>query len=662
MLSQKIHPQARMVSNLLLAIICFLFANARFIVAQSPTEPAINNLPDAEIARRPWLLEKLNRNSEPFPRPNTPGSLPGNSTLVSDPPSLDGHAETPKAESPTGLSVLIRESANKTQNSQTAVSPVERLPLRDPLPLSEPVRASEAPKKVSTYEGILPPPKREAQPKPVSSVEKFRAMELELNPAMRDSNQSPPTNRPSHSDDPSYPDDLVTDDTFEERDHDSQENDWQENERSQPPKSNTKSLSDLEDGYDISDSLQLVDPRADASFSPLDEVSPEPIQPPQRIASLRGRPERSVGDSFSDAPIGLDEPEVSKSLVQIDYAGFPSEGIRVSASVAKLQPVMRTCLQHYFKQSEQANERSNWGMFHQIMVFGVDTKIIADRRGYSAIAWIAGNNACRGQRLLTEDRRGINVKSGVGLQGHQAQMLAVFSLCGVPSDYPLYVGTKRYSVNDVIQREMADCKSGEELTFTLIALSHYLDTEATWIGADGRKWDFERLLREELSQPVVGSACGGTHRLMGFSHAIRKRRAEGKPITGQWARAEDFINEFIEYTFTLQNRDGSMSTNWFEGAEDNGNMDRKVQTTGHIVEWLLTALPDSRLQDPRLVAAVRYLLVSLYREPNHDWQIGPKGHALRSLAMYYDRTYQSGVAWQAPSPVATESRRTSTRR
>ncbi len=73
-----------------------------------------------------------------------------------------------------------------------------------------------------------------------------------------------------------------------------------------------------------------------------------------------------------------------------------------------------------------------------------------------------------------------------------------------------------------------------------------------------------------------------------------------------------------------------------------GIVDRKIQTTGHMVEWLLTVTPDSQLQDPRLVNAVRFLLSSMYNERTHDWKVGPKGHALRSLAMYYERVYQPG--------------------
>ncbi len=52
------------------------------------------------------------------------------------------------------------------------------------------------------------------------------------------------------------------------------------------------------------------------------------------------------------------------------------------------------------------------------------------------------------------------VKEGIGLQGHQAQMLAVFGLVDVPPNYPIYVSKEKYTVKDVIQREMKACKRG----------------------------------------------------------------------------------------------------------------------------------------------------------------------------------------------------------
>ena len=371
---------------------------------------------------------------------------------------------------------------------------------------------------------------------------------------------------------------------------------------------------------------------------------------PESEASPDSVAKQEKESSVENTPAAIKTIEVGR---KVDYTGYPQTSITLSSSVRQIKPAMSQCLKYYYGRPESANIRSNWGMLHAIMVWGSDTPILAGNNQYNAIAWIAGNNHCAGKPLLIQQNGRMVATTGVGLQGHQAQFLAVLALCDVPIDYPLYVGETKYTIDDLVKEEMLACRSGEELTFSLIGLSHYLDTNTRWTNAEGETWDVARLIKEEMSQPIVGSACGGTHRLMGFAHALRKRRIEGREITGQWKRAEIYTDDFVQYVFRLQNRDGSMSTDWFEGREDNGSMDRKIQTTGHMVEWLLSVLPDSQLQDPRLVSAVRYIANAMNRNRTHQWKIGPKGHALRSLAMYYDRVYQEGPAWQS-LVIATE--------
>ncbi|KAA5539281.1 hypothetical protein FYK55_24515 [Roseiconus nitratireducens] len=408
-------------------------------------------------------------------------------------------------------------------------------------------------------------------------------------------------------------------------------------------------------------------------------ASPTPSSPTQRSSeqnSTRGdrasadpetsavaeHPEQRASDASTGSkprsastPTRVGDLDSAPSDVPLDYTGRPAVDVVPNRSVASLRRPIERVLGYFYQRPEIATGRSNWGMMHALMVYGVDTQIIVGPNRYSAVAWIAGNNNCRGQRLLTHDADGIQAKSGVGLQGHQGQFLAVLGMCGVPTDYPLHAGDQKYQVQDLIEAEKRACVVDEELTFTLVGLAHYLDTDSSWMADDGTRWDFERLLEEELKQPIVGAACGGTHRLMGYAHALRKRRAEGKPITGQWKRAETYTADFVDYAYSLQNRDGSMSTDWFEGRADNRDVDRKIQTTGHIVEWLLTLTPDEQLQDPRLVRAVSFLVRSMGSDLRHDWSIGPKGHALRTLAMYHQRVYRAGSPWEPDAIAAGRS-------
>ncbi len=379
-----------------------------------------------------------------------------------------------------------------------------------------------------------------------------------------------------------------------------------------------------------------------------DETLEDPAESPAQLDTTDEASAEGVEVSREDASSAgsVHVNRVSPQGELILAVGDPSR-LRPSQQVLRMRPLIEQTLQYYWARPENTIERTHWGMMHQIMVFGSDTRIIHQRRHYNAVAWMAGNNACRNQLLFDEDPRGgIVVNTGVGLQGHQAQLLAIFGLIDVPVDYPVYAKKTKHSVHDIVNREMLECKSGNELTFTLIALAHYIDSDTRWVANDGENWSFERLIREELDQPIVGAACGGTHRLMGFAHALLRRKAEGRPLTGQWARADQYTRDFIDYTLQLQNRDGSMSTAWFEKAEDNGKVDRKIQTTGHMVEYLMTALPDERLQDRQVVSAVNYLANTLYGERGHQWQVGPKGHALRALAMYHRRVFGGVQPWR----------------
>jgi hypothetical protein len=216
----------------------------------------------------------------------------------------------------------------------------------------------------------------------------------------------------------------------------------------------------------------------------------------------------------------------------------------------------------------------------------------------------------------------------------------------VKSSYPLQVSGKEFTLADLIEHEKETCVAGEELTFKLISLMHYLDSDATWTTRDGQEWSIQRLVREELKQPIRGAACGGTHRLMGFSYAVNKRIQRGKPVVGEFRRAQVFVNDFHRYTFSLQNPDGSFSTEWFTRRGDNPDVDRRLKTSGHILEWISFSLSDSELRDPRMVKAVDYVTTILRDNPKHTWEIGPLGHGLHALAIYYSRVFKnSAPAW-----------------
>ena len=319
----------------------------------------------------------------------------------------------------------------------------------------------------------------------------------------------------------------------------------------------------------------------------------------------------------------------------------PTELTALDAARVRRRERLRQCLSIYFQRREIAAERSPWGVMHSLIAYGVDTEIVAQGRSVNAIGWLCWNGVCNGQRIFTTKRGRLGANVGPGFQGHDGQFLSMLAQSKVGRNYGLKVKGANFDVMDLVEYEQRTCRSGAELTFKLIGLSHYLPSDAEWENARGEVWDIPRLIEEELAQSVVDAACGGTHRIMGLSYAVYKRARRTEPFVGAWSRAKEYIEEFQDYTFTLQNRDASFSTNWFTGRGRDRDINRRMETTGHILEWLVFSLPQQELLQPRVTRAVDYLTELMLQNRDHDWEIGPRGHALHALALYDERVFGS---------------------
>ncbi len=267
--------------------------------------------------------------------------------------------------------------------------------------------------------------------------------------------------------------------------------------------------------------------------------------------------------------------------------------------------------------------------------------------------------------MYVGDEGDLRVRVGPALQGHRGQLLAMLAQSRINENYPLLVEGHKLKVADLIEMEMRTCYPRTELTFKLIALMHYLDSDATWVNDQGMEWDIPRLIAEEIRQPVRGAACGGTHRLSGLTLAYKTREKRGEPVDGQYLKAKKFVNRYQQYAYRLQNRDGSFSTEWFRGPGNKEDINRKLKTTGHILEWLLYASSEQELKHRKTTRAANYLANLMQRNRYKDWEAGPLGHAIHALLVYdrlifspYDTPGESALA-QKVSPSRQKSRRTS---
>lgn len=324
-------------------------------------------------------------------------------------------------------------------------------------------------------------------------------------------------------------------------------------------------------------------------------------------------------------------------------AAYPATTEPLSPELVALRDSVRQVLRTYAEQRLNTRDHTPWEVMHRIVAYGTACEIL--RGGpqgtpVNAMGWLLYGGRCKGQRIVSVERDRLTALQGVGLQGHPGQLLAIVAQGRARADYPIVVDGRTFTLADLIESEKLSCRSGIELTFKLISLSWYLESDSTWRNAEGEEWSISRLVKEEIEAPILRkAACGGTHRLMGLTYAVREREKEGKPIDGQFLRAQKYLADYQEYTFKLQNADGSFSTEWFVRRGARPDLDRRLQTTGHILEWLVYSIPESMLRDPRVVRAVDYLSGILRAQPNRRWEIGPLGHALHALAIYDQRAF-----------------------
>jgi hypothetical protein len=325
-----------------------------------------------------------------------------------------------------------------------------------------------------------------------------------------------------------------------------------------------------------------------------------------------------------------------------------------------LREKVRRVLKYYYDRPLNTGDRGPWEVMHSMLAYEVHSRI---RQGgpngdpITAVGWLCFNQPCRNRSLmyLNEDGQ-LRVRVGPALQGHEGQLLALLAQARVRPEYPIKVDGKDFTIRDLIEVEKSTCYPRTELTFKLIGLQRYLDINARWVNDQGMPWDFPTLVREEMHQPVRTAACGGTHRLSGLTLAVKKRRASGLPVDGVYAEAAQFVANYQNYAYRLQNADGSFSTEWFKGPGSEPDIDRRLKTTGHILEWLLYAASDEQITYYRTVRAVNYLTNIMYANRTREWEAGPLGHAIHALVLYDRLAFAKYDAPGASEPVAAKPR------
>lgn len=297
-----------------------------------------------------------------------------------------------------------------------------------------------------------------------------------------------------------------------------------------------------------------------------------------------------------------------------------------------------------------------WQVVHGILAFGHDFPLAHDGTVSPALDYLLAGGPITGW-VLRPAQPGVQaiVEGGSTMaQGHPDQWLGYLSQCGlapcghggVPLDTKLIVANREFTVGDLLAQAQADITPGQEATWTLMALSAYLPHDTEWTSRDGDRWTIGRVVAMEAAADIFSSACAGAHRLYGLIAAVKQHMAAtGTPwdeLAGPWGEAADVIDDCVDRARRFQQADGSFSTHSFERPGTSADVFAKLSTTGHVFEVVVMALDDERLNEPWVTRAADRLVTLLEQTADIDVECGALYHAAHGLAIYRERTCQSG--------------------
>jgi hypothetical protein len=288
-----------------------------------------------------------------------------------------------------------------------------------------------------------------------------------------------------------------------------------------------------------------------------------------------------------------------------------------------------------------------WQVVHGILALRWDFMLWkgpGSTEAMNAIEWMASGPIHDGLPLwemTPHGGRGQPFTKPYAFEGHPTQFMGYMTMADIPEDYKFKAGPRAehtITIRDIINDAKMQVKEGPEITWTLWAISHYESPDAEWTNAAGEPWSIERLVKIQTAEQVITGACGGCHGLFALAYARNKYLATGQPLRGVWLEADQKIKRYIEESRSLQNGDGSFSTNHFKGPGWAADFPTRITTSGHQLEWLMIALPKSRLNEEWVRRGVERIAREIWDHRREPSDCGPLYHAVHALVMYRLRT------------------------
>lgn len=298
-------------------------------------------------------------------------------------------------------------------------------------------------------------------------------------------------------------------------------------------------------------------------------------------------------------------------------------------------------------------DHTPWQMMHGLLGLRQDFLINHDGKTINGLEWIQTGPMFKNEPWFQKTSHGGRAhpfNHPYWFEGHINQSLAILAMCNLPLETQFGTPQGPITMREMLKNAQMTANAREEVTWTLWALATYLPSDAEWINEKGERWSIERLVQLETGKQVGGptSPCGGTHGLFALARARNVYLKTGKPLRGIWALADQKIQKYIRTVQTQLNNDGSLSSNFFRGREYKQDFDKRMASNGHLLEFLMVALPQERLKEPWVRRAIEATANDLKNNRKAYVSCSPLYHATDALTIYLERVLpqQEAVAQQ----------------
>ena len=374
---------------------------------------------------------------------------------------------------------------------------------------------------------------------------------------------------------------------------------------------------------------------------------------PQRTASPK--PSATAESAEAEEAVDGEEPVEGEPSAEADQPTPP----QLSPQMAALRDAVGGALARMAAYPFNTRDNTAGQVMELCLAFGCDAQVGyggSSGKKVNAIGCLCWNYPCAGYRLLRQNEGQAMGRVGYGLQARPSQFLAVLAQSRVPRDYEIRVDDFQGTVADLIEFEKRNCRSGNDLSDTLIGLAYYLEDDSSWENDLGESWSIERLVGEESARSVSASNPDVTGRLMGLSYAVDRKRRREEPLEGVFLEAEEHLSKFQDYALGVQNADGTWHSSFFTYKGTSRDATAALRSTGHILEWLTFSLPQERLEEPRVVRSVTYVAKLLGNRRSRwnvtsmsDQDLASLMRAAHALSIYDQRLFQAPVVEEVPA-------------